>query len=123
MAKILICDDSIFMRMLLKGILVPAGHSIVGEASNGWEAVELYQSCKPELVTMDITMKELDGITALKKIKTQDPQAKVIMVSSMGQQEIIVSALKAGASDFIIKPFSEERILEIIGHALIKKVL
>lgn len=123
MAKILVCDDSMFMRMFIKNILVVNGHSVVGEAGSGWEALELYQTCKPELVTMDITMKELDGVSALKKLKAQDPDAHVVMVSSMGQQQIIVEALKAGAADFIIKPFSPERILDTIDRALYKSLL
>lgn len=123
MARIMICDDSIFMRMLIKNIFVVNGHSIVGEADNGWEAIKLYESCQPELVTMDITMKELDGLSALKKIRSQHSDANIIMVSSMGQQEIIIEALKAGAIDFIIKPFSQERMLETISRVLHKSAL
>jgi len=116
--KILIVDDAAFMRMMIKNILTKNGFEVVGEASNGAEAVELYKKLKPDLVTMDITMPEMDGIEALKKIKEIDPNAKVIMVSAMGQQQLVIEAIQAGAKDFIVKPFQPDRLLEAVNKAL-----
>ncbi len=116
--KVLIVDDAAFMRMMIKNILSKNGFEVVGEASNGAEAVELYKKLKPDLVTMDITMPEMDGIEALKKIKEIDPNAKVIMVSAMGQQQLVIEAIQAGAKDFIVKPFQPDRLLEAVNKAL-----
>lgn len=118
MANILITDDAMFMRMLLGGTLKKLGHTIVAEASNGLEAVEMYKRHKPDLVTMDITMPEIDGIEALKRIMEVDPNAKVIMVSAMGQQVMVLDAIKAGAKDFLVKPFDETRVSEAINKIL-----
>ncbi|OIJ14699.1 two-component system response regulator [Anaerobacillus alkalilacustris] len=118
MAKILIVDDAAFMRMTLKNIMTAAGHEVVGEAANGLEAIETYKSSQPELVTMDITMPEMDGIEALKEIKKIDPSAKVVMCSAMGQQGMVIEAIQSGAADFIVKPFNAERINESIGKVL-----
>ena len=112
--SILICDDAAFMRMMLKKILVKEGYEIIGEAVNGADGVEKYNSLKPDLVTMDITMPDMDGITALKAIMNNDPSAKVIMCSAMGQQVLVVEAIQAGAKDFIVKPFLKERVLDAI---------
>lgn len=117
MAKIMVVDDAAFMRMMIKDILTKGGHEVVGEAVNGVDAVEKYESCKPELVTMDITMPELDGIGALKAIKQKYPQAKVIMCSAMGQQGMVVEAIQSGAKDFIVKPFQADRVLEAVNKA------
>lgn len=114
MAKILITDDAAFMRMMLKDILVQGGHEVVGEAANGAEAVDLYNQLKPDLVTMDITMPQMDGITALKKIRETTPGAKIVMCSAMGQQAMVIEAIQAGAQDFIVKPFQAQRVLEAI---------
>ena len=115
MAKnILICDDAAFMRMMIKDILTKNGYNIVGEAENGAKAVEKYNELKPDLVLMDITMPEMDGIEALKKIKALDPGAKIIMCSAMGQQAMVIEAIQAGAKDFIVKPFQAERVLEAV---------
>ncbi|MBQ3105095.1 MAG: response regulator [Lachnospiraceae bacterium] len=115
MAKtILICDDAAFMRMMLKDILVKGGYVIAGEAVNGADAVEKYNALKPDLVTMDITMPDMDGINALRAIKTAYPGAKVIMCSAMGQQAMVVDAIQAGAKDFIVKPFQKDRVLEAV---------
>jgi two-component system chemotaxis response regulator CheY len=116
--KVLIVDDAAFMRMMIKNILTKNGFEVVGEASNGAEAVELYKKLQPDLVTMDITMPEMDGIEALKKIKEIDPNAKVIMVSAMGQQQLVIEAIQAGAKDFIVKPFQPDRLLEAVNKAL-----
>lgn len=118
MAKILIVDDAAFMRMMLKNMIVQAGHEVIGEAENGAVAVEKYQELKPDLVTMDITMPEMDGITALKKIRLQDLNAKVIMCSAMGQQTMVIDAITAGAKDFIVKPFQQDRVQEAIQKVL-----
>lgn len=116
--RVLIVDDAAFMRMMLKDILTKNGFEIVGEAPNGAEAVEIYADTKPDLVTMDITMPEMDGIAALKEILTDDPEARVIMVSAMGQQAMVIDAIQAGAKDFVVKPFDQHRVLEAIQKAL-----
>ena len=115
MAKnILICDDAAFMRMMIKDILTKNGYNIAGEAENGMVAVEKYNEVKPDLVLMDITMPEMDGIQALKKIRANDPNAIVIMCSAMGQQAMVIEAIQSGAKDFIVKPFQAERVLEAV---------
>ena len=115
MAKnILICDDAAFMRMMIKDILTKNGYNVAGEAENGVKAVEKYQETKPDLVLMDITMPEMDGIQALKEIKKIDGGAKVIMCSAMGQQAMVIESIQAGAKDFIVKPFQAERVIEAV---------
>lgn len=116
--NILIVDDAAFMRMMIKDILVKNGYNVVGEAENGNVAVEKYKELNPDLVTMDITMPEKDGITALKEIREYDPNAKVIMCSAMGQQAMVIDAIQAGAKDFIVKPFQADRVLEAVSKAL-----
>ena len=119
MAKnILICDDAAFMRMMIKDILTKNGYNIAGEAENGAKAVEKYNELKPDLVLMDITMPEMDGIEALKKIKAGDPNAMVIMCSAMGQQAMVIESIQSGAKDFIVKPFQADRVLESIRKVL-----
>ena len=112
--RILIVDDAAFMRMMIKDILTKNGYTIVGEAENGQKAVEKYNETKPDLVMMDITMPEMDGIQALKKIKATDPNAAIIMCSAMGQQAMVIEAIQSGAKDFIVKPFQAERVLEAV---------
>ena len=114
MAKRLIVYDAAFMRMMIKDNLTKNGYEVVAEAANGVEAVELYKSHQPDLVTMDITMPEMDGIEAVKQIKAVNPAAKVIMCSAMGQQSMVMDAIKAGANDFIVKPFQADRVLEAV---------
>ena len=115
MAKnILICDDAAFMRMTIKDILTKNGYNIVGEAENGAKAVEKYAELKPDLVLMDITMPEMDGIEALKKIKAADANASIIMCSAMGQQAMVIESIQSGAKDFIVKPFQADRVLEAV---------
>ena len=115
MAKnILICDDAAFMRMMIKDILTKNGYNIVGEAENGAKAVEKYAEVKPDLVLMDITMPEMDGIEALKKIKAADANASIIMCSAMGQQAMVIESIQSGAKDFIVKPFQADRVLEAV---------
>ncbi|MBD1224567.1 response regulator [Virgibacillus halodenitrificans] len=118
MAKILITDDAAFMRMQLKDILTKLGHEVIGEAENGQVAIEKFQELQPELVTMDITMPEMNGVEAVKEIKKINPNAKVIMCSAMGQQGMVVEAIQAGAKDFIVKPFTPERIGEAVNKVL-----
>ena len=119
MAKnILICDDAAFMRMMIKDILTKNGYNVCGEAENGLKAVEKYNELKPDLVLMDITMPEMDGIEAVKHIKAYDPDAKVIMCSAMGQQAMVIEAIQAGAKDFIVKPFQNEKVLSSIEKAI-----
>ena len=119
MAKnILICDDAAFMRMMIKDILTKNGYTVAGEAENGAKAVEKYNEVKPDLVLMDITMPEMDGIEALRKIKEQDPSAVVVMCSAMGQQAMVIESIQAGAKDFIVKPFQPDRVLEAVSKVL-----
>ena len=114
MAKVMICDDAAFMRMMIKDILTKNGYEITAEAENGAIAVEKYPDAKPDLVLMDITMPDMDGIQALKKIKEIDANANVIMCSAMGQQAMVIEAIQSGAKDFIVKPFQAERVLEAV---------
>ena len=115
MAKnILICDDAAFMRMMIKDILTKNGYNVAGEAENGMKAVEKFKEVNPDLVLMDITMPEMDGIQALKKIKEADAGANVIMCSAMGQQAMVIESIQAGAKDFIVKPFQAERVIEAV---------
>lgn len=115
MAKnILICDDAAFMRMMIKDILTKNGYNVAGEAENGLKAIEKYKEVNPDLVLMDITMPEMDGIQALKEIKKLDGSATVIMCSAMGQQAMVIESIQAGAKDFIVKPFQAERVIEAV---------
>lgn len=116
--RILIVDDAAFMRMMIKDILSKNGFEVVGEAQDGIQAIEKYKELKPDLVTLDITMPEMDGITALKEIRSMDPNAKVIMCSAMGQQAMVIDAIQAGAKDFIVKPFQADRVMEAIQKVL-----
>ena len=116
--NILICDDAAFMRMMIKDILTKNGYEVVGEAANGAEGVEKYSQLKPDLVMMDITMPEMNGIDALKKIKENDSSANVIMCSAMGQQAMVIESIQAGAKDFIVKPFQVERVIEAVQKAI-----
>lgn len=119
MAKnILICDDAAFMRMMIKDILTKNGYNVAGEAENGLKAIEKYNELKPDLVMMDITMPEMDGIEALKKIKTGDSSANVIMCSAMGQQAMVIDAIQSGAKDFIVKPFNPDRVIEAVKKVI-----
>ena len=112
--RVLVVDDAAFMRMMIKDILTKNGYTVVGEAENGAKAVEKYAELKPDLVLMDITMPEMDGIQALKKIKEADPSATVIMCSAMGQQAMVIESIQSGAKDFIVKPFQADRVLEAV---------
>ena len=116
--NILIVDDAAFMRMMIKDILSKNGYTIAGEAENGVKAIEKYNELKPDLVLMDITMPDKDGIQALKDIKGSDPDAKIIMCSAMGQQAMVIEAIQSGAKDFIVKPFQAERVLEAVKKVI-----
>jgi len=117
--KVLIVDDALFMRSMIKDILVNSGEfEVAGEASNGREAVDRYEELQPSLVTMDIVMPEMDGIEATKEILQRDPKAVVVMCSALGQEALVIESLAAGAKDFIVKPFSAERVLKVIRSIL-----
>jgi two-component system chemotaxis response regulator CheY len=119
MAKsVMIVDDAAFMRMKLKDILEKNGYSVVAEAQNGIEAIEKYKEVRPEIVTMDITMPEMDGIEALKGIKVIDANAKVVMCSAMGQQGMVMDAIRAGAADFIVKSFDTDRVIKALDKVI-----
>ena len=117
MARIMIVDDAAFMRMRCSKLLVENGHD-VEEAENGQEAIKKYEICKPDLVLMDITMPVMDGITAVKALRSRFPEARVVMVSALGQQSMVIEAIKAGARDFVVKPFQPDRILETVEKHL-----
>lgn len=114
MAKILVCDDAAFMRKSIALILKEGGHDVVGEAEDGDMAVAMYKKTKPDIVLLDITMPGKDGLQALKEILTSDPNAKVIMCSAMGNQENVVEAIRSGAKDFILKPPTPQKLLEVV---------
>lgn len=118
MAKILIVDDAAFMRMMVKDTLKKNGYTDFCEAPDGAEALKLYQEIKPDLVLMDITMPNMDGLEALKAIKSYDSEAKVVMCSAMGQESIVIDAIKSGAKDFIVKPFKPDRIIKTVSSIL-----
>lgn len=121
MAKVMIVDDALFMRKMLSDILKKEGFEICAEAENGKDAIDKYQQLKPDVVTMDIVMpkvNDIDGIGAVKEIVKNDPGAKIIMVSAMGQHSLVVEAIQAGAKDFITKPFQPSRVLEAINRIL-----
>ncbi|TSB46169.1 response regulator [Alkalicoccobacillus porphyridii] len=118
MTSILIVDDAAFMRKMIKDILLDAGFNVAGEAENGIQAIEQFKALKPDLVTMDITMPELNGIQALKQIIQLDPSANIVMCSAMGQQALVLEAVQSGAKDFIVKPFQKERVIETVEQVL-----
>lgn len=118
MATVLVVDDAAFMRMMLKDILTKGGYDVVGEAADGNEAVAKYNELKPDLVTLDITMPNKDGLQALKEIRANDPNATCIMCSAMGQQAMVIEAIQSGAKDFIVKPFQAERVLEAVKKVI-----
>lgn len=121
MARVLVVDDALFMRASIKKLLEANGHIMVGEAANGYEAIEQYEEYKPDIVILDITMPEMDGIEALKRIRSYDRYAKVVICSAIGQQVMIAEAIKSGASEFIVKPFEPEHLLAAVKKVLGKK--
>ncbi len=118
MARVLVVDDAAFMRKMLTDTLSKGGHEVVGEASNGMEAVDRFRELRPELTTLDITMPEKDGLTALREILSLDPSAKIVMCSSLGQESKVLEAIRAGAKDFVVKPFQPERVLDAVSKAV-----
>ena len=118
MAKIMVVDDAAFMRMMLMNTLTQAGYTDLVEAEDGAKAVELYPAEKPDLVFMDITMPNKDGLETLKEIKAMDPKATIVMCSAMGQETMVMDSIKSGAKDFIVKPFKPERILSTVKKIL-----
>jgi len=115
MSKVLIVDDAAFMRMAIRNILVKHGYEVIDEAENGRVGVTKYKELKPDIVTMDITMPEMTGLEAVKAIIAFDPKAKVVMVSAMGQEHMVIEALKSGARSFIVKPFREDHVIETLS--------
>lgn len=118
MTSVLIVDDALFMRKLIRDALEPIGFTICGEASNGNQAIELFRSLRPDVTTLDIVMPEADGLTALSGIREIDPKAKVIMVTAVDQREAMLRAMHLGVSDFIVKPFDADRIVAAVEKAL-----
>lgn len=116
--KVLVTDDAPIIRLMIKDIIQYHGYEVVGEANNGAEAVELYKTLKPDLVTMDIIMPEKDGIQALEEILKYDPDAKVVMVTAIDQRESLMKAIRLGATDYIVKPFENERVISAVKKAL-----
>lgn len=112
--KILIVDDAAFMRMMLRNIFLGAGYEVVGEAANGVEGIQKYKELRPDFVTMDITMPEMNGIEATKAITAFDANAKIVMCSAMGQQAMVLDAIKSGARDFLVKPFDAKKVIETV---------
>ena len=117
-ARILIVDDAEFMRMMLTDIVVEKGYQIAGEARDGEEAVRLYEELKPDLVTMDIVMPEVGGIESIRGILKIDPEAKILVVSALGQQALVKEAIEAGAKGFVVKPFKPEKVIEEVERIL-----
>lgn len=115
MAKILVVDDAAFMRMMVKDTLSKNGYTDLYEAEDGAQAVAKYDELKPDLIIMDITMPNMDGLEALKTIKSKDPNAVIVMCSAMGQEGMVIDAIKSGAKDFIVKPFKPDRILKTVA--------
>ena len=120
MARVLIADDASFMRQMIREIIEPEGHEIVGEATNGIEAIDLYKELMPDLVTMDIVMPKRSGIDAVKTILTDHPTACIVMCSALGQETLVMEALSAGARDFIVKPFKPDSVISTIKNILEK---
>ena len=118
MARVLVVDDAAFMRKMVSDTLTKGGHEVVGEAGNGVEALTQFQALKPDLVTLDITMPEKDGLAALGEIVAADPSARVVMCSALGQESKVLEAIKLGAKDFVVKPFQADRVLDAVGKAL-----
>lgn len=118
MARVLVVDDAAFMRKMVTDALTGGGHEIVGEAGNGEEAVARFQELRPDLMTLDITMPEKDGLAALKEIIAIDPGAKIIMCSALGQESKVLESIKLGAKDFVVKPFQPDRVLSAVSKAL-----
>jgi two-component system, chemotaxis family, chemotaxis protein CheY len=122
-ARILVVDDAAFMRKMVGDALTKGGHEVVGEAGNGVEAVAQYQALKPEVTTLDITMPEKDGLAALKEIIALDPGARIVMCSALGQESKVLESIKAGAKDFVVKPFQPDRVIEAVGRRSARRLV
>jgi two-component system chemotaxis response regulator CheY len=116
--RVLICDDALFMRTMLAEILEQAGYEVSGQAASGTDAVRLYRELQPDLVTMDIIMPGMGGIDAVREILRENPDANIVMCSAMGQQNLVIEAIQAGARDFVVKPFQPSRVLEAVQRVL-----
>ncbi len=115
MKRLLVVDDALFMRKLICGVAAEAGWEVVGEAANGLEAVELYDRLRPDLVTMDLVMPEMGGLEALRRIRAEDPEAQVVVVTALDQKQALMDSIRDGALDFIVKPFERERVLKLLA--------
>jgi two-component system chemotaxis response regulator CheY len=115
MRRLLVVDDALFMRKLICGVAAEAGWEVVGEAGNGLEAVTLYEQLRPDLVTMDLVMPEMGGLEALRRIRAQDPDARVVVVTALDQKQALMDSIREGAIDFIVKPFERQRVLNLLG--------
>ena len=118
MARILVVDDAEFLRLRISKMLKGGGHEVI-EAENGVVAIEKYLSEKPDIVLLDITMPEMDGLTALKEMRAKDPKAKVIMLTALGQESVVLESIKSGARDFVVKPFERDRVMNAINKLLV----
>jgi two-component system chemotaxis response regulator CheY len=118
MARVLVVDDAAFMRKMLSDVLAKAGHEVIGEGANGNDAVSRYQELRPDIMTLDITMPEKDGLTALREILSAEPAARIVMCSALGQESKVLEAIKSGAKDFVVKPFQPDRVVDAIAKAL-----
>ena len=118
MARVLVVDDALLMRKVVSDVIVAGGHEVIGEASNGHEAVARFMELRPDLTTLDIAMPEKDGLTALREIIALDPSARVVMCSALGQESKVLEAMKAGAKYFVVKPFEESRLIAALNKAI-----
>ncbi len=118
MARILICDDARFMRLMLSRIISKMGHEVVGEASNGEEAVQMYHDLKPDIITLDVVMPKMDGLNALRRILAIDPEAKVLMVTAIGNQTMVLNAMRLGAREYVVKPFRIGEVVRAVNKLL-----
>jgi two-component system chemotaxis response regulator CheY len=118
MARVLVVDDAVFMRKMVSDALTKQGHEVIGEASNGAEAITQFQALSPDVMTLDITMPEKDGVEALREIVAIDPSARVVMCSALGQESKVLEAVRAGAKDFVVKPFQPDRLAQAVEKAL-----
>ena len=118
MARVLVVDDAAFMRKMVSDALAGGGHEVVGEASNGLEAYDRFQELRPDVTTLDITMPEKDGLTALREILAFDPTARIVMCSALGQEGKVLEAIRSGAKDFVVKPFQRDRVIDAVSKAL-----
>lgn len=118
MARVLVVDDAAFMRKMVSDALAKGGHEVIGQAGNGNEALEQFRELRPDLMTLDITMPEKDGLATLKDLMELDPSAKVIMCSALGQESKVLESIKLGAKDFVVKPFKPDRVIDAVAKAL-----